>query len=297
MKKIIAKYQNGNTEVTILNDGTKIREYEGIPNIEFPESLDIKITNYCDLGCSYCHENSTIQGTHAHLDILLIKLKELPAGIELAIGGGNPLSHPEIYEFLIKLKELEFIANITVNQKHIESYYELITRLISEDLIKGLGISIVNNDYTNISKLMKLTNNIVFHIIMGINDINVISELKSISNYCKVLILGYKTFGRGINYKSDIVLNNINNWCMHLPKYFNSVTLSFDNLAIEQLDLKRFFTTEGWNKFYMGDDFTFTMYIDAVKQNYAPTSRSENRVSFNDSTLIDYFKNNKGSKI
>ena len=39
----------------------------------------------------------------------------------------------------------------------------------------------------------------------------------------------------------------------------------------------------------MGDDFCFTMYIDAVKQQYAPTSRSAERVSFEDCTLLEYF--------
>jgi hypothetical protein len=49
------------------------------------------------------------------------------------------------------------------------------------------------------------------------------------------------------------------------------------------------FTTEGWDKFYMGDDFCFTMYIDAVKQEYAPTSRDANRMSFDEISLTDYF--------
>ena len=39
----------------------------------------------------------------------------------------------------------------------------------------------------------------------------------------------------------------------------------------------------------MGDDFCFTMYIDAVKQEYAPTSRSKDRISFNDCSLLEYF--------
>jgi len=53
--------------------------------------------------------------------------------------------------------------------------------------------------------------------------------------------------------------------------------------------VKRLFTQEGWEKFYMGDDFTYTMYIDAVEGNYAPTSRSKDRESFNNYTLINYF--------
>lgn len=40
----------------------------------------------------------------------------------------------------------------------------------------------------------------------------------------------------------------------------------------------------------MGDDFSFTMYIDAVEQFYAPTSRSENRTSFKDCSLLEFFK-------
>lgn len=55
----IAKYQNGNTTVIIMNDGTKIREYENAPEILHPESIDVKITDYCDMGCAYCHESST----------------------------------------------------------------------------------------------------------------------------------------------------------------------------------------------------------------------------------------------
>lgn len=62
---IINTYKNGNTSVTLYNDGTKVREYEGTPNIVHPESIDVKITNYCDLGCAYCHESSTTEGKHA----------------------------------------------------------------------------------------------------------------------------------------------------------------------------------------------------------------------------------------
>jgi hypothetical protein len=66
--------------------------------------------------------------------------------------------------------------------------------------------------------------------------------------------------------------------------------VSFDNLGIEQLNVKRFFTGSGWNKFYMGNDFCFTMYIDAVKREFAPTSRSKFRKSFETHTLEEFFE-------
>ena len=60
----LLKYINGNYNVTLsLKDGTKIRETEEdefIPSR--PESIDIKITNKCDIGCPFCHENSIAEG-------------------------------------------------------------------------------------------------------------------------------------------------------------------------------------------------------------------------------------------
>jgi len=298
MSDILVKYKNGNTDVTILKDGTKIREFEDFPQIEHPESLDVKITNYCDLGCSYCHENSTTNGKHADLDMLFKTITYLPAGVELAIGGGNPLSHPNLLSFLNQAKDKGWICNMTVNQSHLLPYNKLINNLIDSELITGLGISIINTNFDIISELMQKTNNIVFHVISGVNNVKVISELIKLGNYCKVLILGYKTFGRGIKYKSKAVEMNMKQWSMFLPNYFNKCTLSFDNLAIEQLKLKRFFSDKAWSTFYMGDDFTFTMYIDAVKQEFAPTSRSgKNRSKFSETTLFNYFKNRDSSKV
>ena len=91
-----------------------------------------------------------------------------------------------------------------------------------------------------------------------------VRELVKFKN-SKLLFLGYKTFGRGVNYYSEDVKNNIDVWYKILPSFLGKAIISFDNLAIEQLNVKRLFTPKGWSKFYMGDDFTFTMYIDAVK--------------------------------
>jgi hypothetical protein len=54
--------------------------------------------------------------------------------------------------------------------------------------------------------------------------------------------------------------------------------VSFDNLAIEQLDPKRLMDEDEWNEFYMGDDgigdgFTSaSMYVDMVERKYAKNS-------------------------
>lgn len=282
------KYHNGNTTVTIEPDGTKVREYFEEPLINFPESIDVKITDYCNLGCQYCHESSTLKGKHGDLLRLLDVLEELPAGVELAIGGGNPLAHPGLLEFLKNIKSRGLIANLTINQGHLQEYEEFIVSLINSDLVKGVGISITSNNFKYIQRFKKLSKNIVYHVIAGVNKIEVLDALVEIGD-AKILVLGYKQFGFGEKYFNDSISNEIKRWSMYIPKYLNKSVLSFDNLAIEQLDIKRLFTEDGWNKFYMGDDFTFTMYIDAVKNQYAPTSRSQDRKSFLNFNLIQYF--------
>ena len=202
----------------------------------------------------------------------------------------NPLVHPDLIPFLEWCKEQNYIANITVNQRHLKPYITTLKHLIASDLIKGVGISIVNDNYTEIRELQELTNNIVFHVIAGVNTLEQVKELTTLK-YSKILVLGYKQFGRGVDYYSSDVEESLKEWKDNLKLYIGKGTLSFDNLAIEQLDIRSWFTEKGWNKFYMGDDFTFTMYIDAVEEMYAPTSRDVNKKSFDEISLLDYFKN------
>ena len=285
---IISKYQNGNTTVIIYEDGTKIREFDNTPEIYFPESLDVKITNYCDLGCKFCHESSTVEGKHGDLKKLKAVLISLPAGVELAIGGGNPLDHPDLIEFLVWCQERGLICNMTVNQLHLKKHFATIETLLEEKLIKGLGISINGHHFDKIKELKKLSNNIVYHVIAGVHDISILETLQEIGN-CKVLILGYKNFGRGVDYYSKEVDKNIELWQKQLPLYLGKFSISFDNLALEQLNVQSMISRSIWDSFYMGDDFSFTMYVDAVKQEYGPTSKSLDRVSFNEMSLFEYF--------
>jgi hypothetical protein len=54
---------------------------------------------------------------------------------------------------------------------------------------------------------------------------------------------------------------------------FNVV--SFDNLAIEQLNVKSLLSQEEWDEFYAGDDGTHTYYIDMVERKFAKSSTAD----------------------
>lgn len=285
-------YENGNYTVDIFEDGTKVR-YNNGENFSplFAESADVKITDYCDLNCKYCHEKSTEDGLHGDLDLLYSIVKHNKPGTELALGGGNPLSHPELYTKLQRISKLGIILNMTVNQEHLLNvkYFELLISLLENKIITAVGISITDNVERVKEQLIKLhsiTNNIVFHVIIGVNNLSVLDNLKTIKSNFKVLILGYKSFGRGTNYyniRPTSIDNNIKHWYKYLAKYIgNDNIISFDNLAIVQLNVKRYFTKEEWNEFFMGNDGEYTFYIDLVNKQFAKSSTANTRFALLD---------------
>ena len=75
-------YQNGNYTVSIdLETGTKIRENDlDFFDAAFPESMDIKITNRCNMNCPMCHEDSKCDG----LLTLTIRLGMLSLALPLS---------------------------------------------------------------------------------------------------------------------------------------------------------------------------------------------------------------------
>ena len=63
MEKKLNTYTNGNHKVTIYSDGTKIKETIDPKadhfTYDFPENFDIKVTDNCDGGCTYCFPEGT----------------------------------------------------------------------------------------------------------------------------------------------------------------------------------------------------------------------------------------------
>ena len=118
MKKILGTYENGNYTVMLLSDGTKIRfNNKATMKVDFPESIDMKISNLCNMGCPMCHEQSVPDGELANLSHPL--LDSLHPYTELALGGGNVLEHPDLFPFLSKMKDQKVICNMTLHLVHL----------------------------------------------------------------------------------------------------------------------------------------------------------------------------------
>lgn len=276
----MSTYKNGNYKVLITRDGSKLRvlpDGEDFFQPSFPESIDLKITDYCERNCSFCYESSSKEGKHADLSSLKF-LDSLRPYTEVAIGGGNPLSHPSLLPFLANLQGRKVIANITVHQQDFMENFPFLKRLAQEQYVHGIGVSFHYLSDLFFSQMKEIPNT-VLHVINGID----IEQWKKLYDRdLKVLLLGYKEIGRGKEYLKGFmgraVRNSMNNMFLEIglaAQHFK--VLSFDNLAIEQLYMKRFFSEEEWVEKYMGDDGEFTFFVDAVKKEFGRNSLSQER--------------------
>ena len=179
---------------------------------------------------------------------------------------------------------------MTVNQKHFEQKQDLIKRLVDEKLIYGIGVSLVNPTESFVS-LVKKYPNAVIHVINGIlkpSDVEMMAD-----NNIKMLILGYKQLRRGVDwYDTDhenIVVRQM--WLYeNLEEMLNHFeVVSFDNLAIEQLDVRRLMTDEEWEEFFMGQDGGYTFYLDLVEGNFGNNSLATDRYPIMDN-IDDMFR-------
>ena len=118
----------GNNYSALWYDGKTMRlaidPQKPITELEYPEFLDVKITGKCEGKCPWCYMDS--KETDSHYDNVPQKIKEFfgpmsdnERPFQVAIGGGEPTSHPDFVECLKAFKELNIEPNYTTNGMHL----------------------------------------------------------------------------------------------------------------------------------------------------------------------------------
>ena len=107
-----------------------------------PEFYDVKITNRCYGGCSYCYQAST--GREADftdiphkIDTFFGSMSENDRPFQVAIGGGEPTLHPEFGEICRRFKALGIDPNYTTNGTNLTPKVLDIT----EKYVTGVAVS------------------------------------------------------------------------------------------------------------------------------------------------------------
>ena len=276
---LLSEYRNGNYNVKLYDDGTKVRETEGDEFIpDFAECIDITISTRCNHGCEYCYAGCTPDGKRADLKAFEPLLNTIHEGTEIAINVNGSEDPEALRAFLEYLRDRKVIVNATIRQDDFEKHREKLLEFEDEHLVYGVGVSLLDPTPEFITYAKEFPN-LVIHVINKIVTPQQIDALAG--NDLRLLILGYKTVGRGVAYLNsdgDRISWRGEYLHDHISQYFDAFkVISFDNLALEQIEIRRFLTDEEWNRFYQGDEGTSTFFLNLAEGYFARDSLTPNK--------------------
>ena len=172
-----------------------------------PELADISISNYCTKGCSFCYKNSTPQGTIMSLESYKMVLDQLEHPVygsvfQVALGGGEPLEHPQFREIIDETVHRGIVPNFTTNGLHMTQDIASFCKdrvgavAVSTESISGIPqhcvkLLIENGIRTNIHFVLQNDNIIeAIQILLGKYD-------KILEGVNALIFLTFKPAGRG----------------------------------------------------------------------------------------------------
>lgn len=279
--KLLYEYDNGNAHVELYDDGTRVITTEDDEfNYIKPLNIDVNCSNRCLRGCKFCYNGSTPNGDNALLENFAFLNSMIP-GTEVSLSTGSLKEFPEFEQVLSLCKDKDIIANATFNQDEFVENFDMIKAWQEKDLLHGIGISFSHAD-DRLPKLMEQVNNTVLHVINGVFTAAHAKWIIDNIENPKILILGYKDRGFGIEYHDKFrkTIEKNQEWLYrNLRRLMHSVyVISFDNAALKQLNVKNHLSSKEWEVFYQGSDDNGqagSMYIDAVKGKVAKNSISD----------------------
>jgi len=250
-----------------------------------PELVDVKITDYCTFGCAFCYQGSTEEGKHAPRDYMYSVASALGRlGVfEVALGGGEPTSHPDFLEILRYFRSSGVVPNFTTRnlawldrKDAVEiagligawayspsslsdlARLELKLKKFGEKLPRGYGA-----EYVRRERVLHPT----VHLVLG-----TMGELKfrKMLGACRklrwpVTLLGYKTTGRGGQFSPK-------NYDWWLDASADSrATIGIDTVVAA--DYEEQILAAGIPSYlFTTKEGKFSMYLDAVQKKVGPSS-------------------------
>ena len=256
-----------------------------------PELVDIKITDYCPFGCTFCYQGSTQAGKHAsysswgsdkpNLYSILTGCAEKGV-FEIAYGGGEPTLHPEFLDILRTTANLGMVPSFTTKNLAWFRQDEVVREAL--EYVGGIAFSVDNaaqiEAYGRISAKYggnqpSSPNRFTIHIVMGLQSLDTLKDMLITAHKHRlhVTLLGYKTTGRG----NEVTPESYDGWAAlvtDLIEERKSPSISVDTalaathaneLAAQDFPSWLYYTSEGQH----------SAYIDAVAgtvgmSSYAP---------------------------
>ena len=237
-----------------------------------PFLVDVKITDFCPYGCTYCYQGSTCNGKHADdndIGSLAYKLGHAET-FEVAIGGGEPTLHPGFKNIIESFHMYKVTPNFTTRN---------LAYIKSEEFLKVVDkIGRVAFSLDNTHVLRQVVAAFVYHglpmdklsvqCIEGIVNPYTFKEMLHIchDNGVNLTLLGYKETERGATHKRD---NEKLNWIKMVQESAKKICI--DTVLAQKYE-KELAEAKVPKYLYHVTEGTYSMYIDAVEKRYAKSS-------------------------
>lgn len=219
---MIRKHFKGYNFVCIPETGVTMRWGDTVSEDPYmapwPELADISISNYCTNGCEYCYRSSNQEGAFMSVSDYRFVLEELTSEeygsiFQVALGGGEPLLHPDFVEILrVTREEYGIIPNYTTcgkffNQDNLEATRKYCGAVaVSWDPYRNLSLEEISEIG---SKLKEEGIRVNIHYVISENTIKDAVKLvkgnydEYLKDFNAVIFLTYKATGRA--GRSDMI--------------------------------------------------------------------------------------------
>jgi hypothetical protein len=250
---------------------------------EVPELVDLKITDFCDRGCSYCYQDSKKTGEHGKPDVIkriISCLSDLET-FEVTFGGGEPTSHPQFFEILQHCASVGIVANFTTAD--IDFVIKNYEQIQSIGCVGGIGYSAgYGFDTEKLAKLFALNDRhsrpkITLHVVEGMVSNNSLEQtIKQADMFgFGVLVLGFKETGRATKpayNKKEFNLEKVLDGFFE-KKWWTGPHLSLDTMLVNKH--KDWLHKHSDPVMFTSREGAHSMYIDGVKQTMHASSYDE----------------------
>lgn len=234
----------------------------------FPQLVDLKITDYCDKGCTFCYQSSTTEGQHGNkywIEQVINKLAESEC-LEIALGGGEPTSHPDFIDILKHIKYRGMLANFTT--KSIKWLRNSINYQPILDNTNSIAVSVSSGAELN-TFLVALEDigyspnqiNLSVQVVLGAVTKDALKEIKRICHFehLRLTLLGFKEVGFGETYPKIEYLSWIEEFMFDKKKRVN---ISIDSALMAEIE-PILAKNNVDPKLYTDKEGHFSCYIDA----------------------------------
>lgn len=283
--------KHSGSRLTVDFNGDDVVNRGAFSKLANPLLVDMKITDYCAFGCTYCYQGSTAKGAHADYSVVrdFIEACSRMLVFEIAIGGGEPTTHPEFMRIIeaannecitvnFTTRNKSFFTPANVKELKLDQFY---TRKVGGIAVSVDSLQDVKDWEKHINEVREKLEwqglyGMNLQVVLGAMPLEELVRIfKYVGNYNRkgkvfgtITLLGWKTTGRG----SLVQPYNVKGWTKILNNradYYVRTGVDTQIASEYEEELKKAGVPE---ELYSLEEGKQSMYIDAVTKVAAPSS-------------------------